>query len=231
MGETVVGRGQNKVQGPVVTGTNNAALATDYINNINSRLAGQGVNVVDTTKISASDAWIKSLSPTQTGELAAVFKKMGKTVKDTKTLATLLTDYPEVTTAKDYITGYNTLVSMLIPGTGGTGNVPTQTITQYSDDYLKKVADNIGQDFLDRKLSSAEVDKIMPKLRELVNKGTTTTSKRVGGKTVVSTTPGFTTADAEKVVQTELRLGASQDLERKQYLDFADFMSKNMAGM
>jgi hypothetical protein len=157
---------------------------------------------------------------------------MGKSVKDSKTLATLLLDYPEVTLSADYATGLKKLVDMIIPGTGNTGGPSvTQTITQYDDKYLQGVGKSIAQDFLGRDLSSTELNKILPKLKDIVNKGTTTTSKQVGGKNVVTTTPGFSQAKAQDVIQTELRLGASKDLQTKQYLDFADFISKNMAGM
>lgn len=229
--QEVVGRGN--VQGPVApTPTpTSAATASSYINNINSRLAANNITVTGGETITASDAWIKSLTKTQQRELAAVFKKMGKNVKDTKTLATLLIDYPEVTGSKDYLTGYQTLAGMVIPGTGTGGPSVTQTVTQYDDNYLKSVGNSIAQDFLGRNLSTDELNKIMPKLQAIVNKGTTTTSKKVGGKNVVTTTPGFSQAKAEDVIQTELRLGASQDLQTKQYIDFADFISKNMAGM
>jgi hypothetical protein len=234
MGETVVGRG--KVQGPVaLSGSNtNATALSNYINNINSRLTGQNITVTNTSTISSSDAWIQSLSKSQQGELAAVFKKMGHNVKDVKSLGTLLTNYPEVTTAPDYQSGLKTLVSMLIPGTdttGSTGPSVTQSITKYDDNYLKGVGNSIAQDFLGRNLNTDELNKILPKLQDIVNKGSVTTSKVVGGKNVVTTTPGFTQAEAQNVVQNELRLGASKDLQTKQYLDFADFLSKNMAGM
>lgn len=230
MGDNV---GRGAVQGPVAqTPTpTSSATASSYINNINSRLAANNITVTGGETITASDAWIKSLTKTQQRELAAVFKLMGKNVKDTKTLATLLVDYPEVTGSKDYLTGYQTLAGMVIPGTGTGGPSVTQTVTQYDDNYLKSVGNSIAQDFLGRNLSTDELNKIMPKLQSIVNKGTTTTSKKVGGKNVVTTTPGFSQAKAEDVIQTELRLGASQDLQTKQYIDFADFISKNMAGM
>ena len=205
---------------------------TYYINNINSRLAGQGLSVANNNDISASDAWIKSLSSAQTSELAAVFKKMGKTVKDTKTLATLLIDYPEVTTAKDYTTGYNTLVSMLIPGAGGTtGNLLTQTVTQYTDDQLKEIANTVAQGFLKKNISDADWALVKPKLRALVDKGTTTTTQQVGGKNVVTVTPGFSQQAAQGIIEKQLGQTAQPDLQVKQYQDFADWLSQNMAGM
>lgn len=234
MGDTVVGPGKGPVQGPKVSDTQlNPQTATAYIEAINTRLKSQGVEVANEAEITASDAWIKSLTPAQTRELAAAFKKMGKNVKDTKTLADLLTQYPEVTTAKDYITGYNTLVGMIIPGTdtAGTANLPTQTVTQYTDKQLTDISNTIAQDFLKRNLEQAEIDVIMPKLKKLVQQGTTTTSKRVGGKNVVTVTPGFSTAAAQGIVQAELKKTAQDDLQVKQYQDFQDWLSQNMAGM
>jgi hypothetical protein len=230
----VVGRGQGAVQGPTVPSASSTPKpSATYLDTINARLNSQGVKIADPNKISVSDAWINNaIADGHSQELALVFKKLGKSVKSTKELKTLLADYPEVTSAKDFVTGYQTLASMIIPGMGANnGPSTTQTITQYDDKYLQSVGNSIAQDFLGRNLNTEELNKIMPKLQEIVNKGTTTTSKVVGGKNVVTTTPGFSQAKAEGVVQQELRLGASQDLQTKQYVDFADFLSKNMAGM
>lgn len=233
MADTVVGPNKGPVQGPVVSNTRlNPATATAYIDAINSRLKSQGVQVANETDISASDAWIKSLTKAQSAELAAVFKKMGKTVKDTKTLATLLTDYPEVTSAKDYLTGYQALVNMLLPGAGDTtANLPTQTVTQYSDKQLLDISNTLSQNFLKRNLEQSEIDAILPKLKKIVEQGTTTTTKKVGGKNVVTVTPGFSTQAAQGVVESELKKSAQGDLQVKQYQDFADWLSQNMAGM
>lgn len=231
--ETVVGRGESKQGfiGPVATSSTSTTQGeTTYIDTINSRLASAGINIPAGGQISASDAWVQSLSKAQQSELAAVFKKMGRNVRDSKTLATLLLEYPEVTSAADYLSGYKALTDMIIPGAAGGPSV-TQTITQYDDKYLQGVGNSIAQDFLGRDLSKDELSKIMPKLKDIVNKGTTTTSKKVGGKSVVTTTPGFSQAKAEGVIQAELRKTAAPDLETKQYIDFADFISKNMAGM
>lgn len=199
--------------------------------NINARLASSGIELSNTGAISASTAWIESAVASHASELATIFAKMGININNKKDLATKLLDFPEVTTAADYDSGAAILAGMIIPGLAGGGPSVTQTITQYDDKYLQGVGNSIAQDFLGRNLSTDELNKIMPKLKDIVNKGTTTTSKKVGGKNVVTTTPGFSQNAAQDIVQTELRLGASQDLQTKQYIDFADFISKNMAGM
>lgn len=237
-GEQVVGRKQQgtntgfvgpRPMGPAV-GTN--TNTPTFLQNINSRLQGMGYTAIPGAEnLSSSDVWVDSLSKNQLSEVAAVFKKLGVSVKSKSGLKALMVQYPQVTTL-DYSAGLQLLNNEVIAG-GDTGgqNVPTTTITQYSDTQLTDISNAIAQNFLKRNLEQAEIDSIMPKLKQLVQKGTTTTTKKVGGKNVVTVTPGFSKEAAQSVVESTLQKSAADDLQVKQYQDFQDWLSQNMAGM
>lgn len=195
-------------------------------------LKQSGVDLAANIEANASAGIIGDLTDKEIISLGQMLNDMGYNFKTVEAVRTALVggDFPAATTQKDFTSLVKYLKSQEIPALASGPSV-TQTITQYDDKYLKSVGNSIAQDFLGRNLTNEEVAKIMPKLKDIVNKGTTTTSKKVGGKNVVTTTPGFSQAAAQDVVQTELRLGASQDLQQKQYIDFADWLSKNMAGM
>jgi hypothetical protein len=235
-GEQVVGRKQQgantgfvgpRPMGPAV-GTN--TNTPTFLQNINSRLQGMGYTAIPGAEsLSSSDVWVDSLSKNQLSEVAAVFKKLGVSVKSKTGLKALMVQYPQVTTL-DYSAGLQLLNNEVIAETVEP-KIPTTTITQYTDTQLTDISNAIAQNFLKRNLEQAEIDSIMPKLKKLVEKGTTTTSKKVGGKNVVTVTPGFSTQAATGIVEAELKKTAQDDLQVRQYQDFSDWLSQNMAGM
>ena len=125
------------------------------------------------------------------------------------------------------------LAADYIPGSSSApaAAMPTQTITQYTDDQLKEIANTVAQGFLKKNISDADWALVKPKLRALVDKGTTTTTQQVGGKNVVTVTPGFSQQAAQGIIEKQLGQTAQPDLQVKQYQDFADWLSQNMAGM
>lgn len=210
-----------------------AQVNTDVTSRINQLLQDSGLPLSDYVAENADAGIVDTLSTQELVGLGMMLNQMGYNFKSPEAVRTALIggDFPEASVQKDYKSLVKYIRSQEIPSMTSTGPSVTQTITQYDDKYLTSVANNIAQDFLGRNLEPGEAEKILPKLRDIANKGTTTTSKKVGGKNVVTTTPGFSTAAAQDVVQTELRLGASEDLQAKQYVNFADWLSKNMAGM
>ena len=58
-----------------------------------------------------------------------------------------------------------------------------------------------------------------------IEKGTVTTTKKVGGKTVTETKPGYTKEKAQALIKQSVEEKAPQDLAEKQSLDFGDFLS------
>lgn len=196
-------------------------------------LQQSGIDLASYVDETANEGIIGTLSTKELISLGQMLNSMGYNFKSAEAVRTALVgaDFPGATTQKNYKELVKYIRSQEVPSLTNQGPSVTQTITQYDDKYLTTVANSIAQDFLGRNLQPGEAEKILPKLKDIVNKGTTTTSKKVGGKNVVTTTPGFSQAAAQDVVQTELRLGASKDLQTKQYEDFADWLSKNMAGM
>lgn len=224
---------------PKPTGTKAPALGTFNASTVLSAYAkATGVNLsANAANIGGGEPLIDSLSATQKTALVKLLKKLGYNVSSTSELKVTLNGYypNEYTRATSFENLYSTLAADYIPGatgTGtGTGNLPTQTITQYTDDQLKDIANTVTQNFLKKNISDADWALVKPKLRALVEKGTTTTSKVVGGKNVVTVTPGFSTQAAQGIIEKQLGETAKPDLQVKQYEDFADWISQNMAGM
>lgn len=189
------------------------------------------------SSIGRGEALIDTLSNEQKTTLAKLLKSLGYSVKSLSAIKTTLNEnfVNQYNNATSFADLYNQLAAEYIPGvSGGAGkkpSMPTQTVTQYTDTQLKDLGNAVAQNFLGRNLETAEIETILPKLKKIVEAGTTTTSKVVGGKNVVTVTPGFSQARAQSVVEAELKKSAADDLQVKQYQDNVDWLSKNMAGM
>ena len=85
------------------------------------------------------------------------------------------------------------------------------------DDTLKSV--------LGRKATDSENKEFYTAIQGMIEKGTVTTTKKVGGKTVTETKPGYTKEKAQALIKKSVEENAPQDLAEKQSLDFADFLS------
>lgn len=223
---------------PTPTGTKKPKLGTFDASKIVAEFqAKTGISLSGNAgRIGAGGNLIDSMSDTQRKALAKLLKKLGYNVTSVSEMKTTLNSYypNEYNASNSYEALYSTLAADYIPGmeTGaGVSNLPTQTITQYSDDQLKNIANAVTQNFLKKNISDADWALVKPKLRALVEKGTTTTSKVVGGKNVVTTTPGFSQQAAQGIIEKQLGQTAQADLQVKQHQDFADWLSQNMGGM
>lgn len=193
---------------------------------------------VDAGSIGGGEPLIDSLSASQKTALVKLMKKLGYTIQSSSELKTTLNGYypNEYNKATSFENLYSMLAADYIPGASNAGssagqNLPTQTVTQYTDDTLKEIGNTVAQNFLKRNLKDSELATIMPQLKALVAKGTTTSSKVVGGKNVVTVTPGFSTQAAQTVIEKELTKTAQDDLQKKKLQDNLDWLSQNMAGM
>lgn len=223
---------------PTPTGTKKPKLGTFDASKIVAQFQSQtGVQLGGNAgRIGAGGNLIDSMSTSQRTALAKLLKKLGHNVTSVSEMKTTLNAYyvNEYNASTNYEALYSSLAADYIPGmeTGaGASNLPTQTITQYSDDQLKSITNTITQNFLGKNISDADWKLVQPKLRALVEKGTTTTTKQVGGKNVVTVSPGFSQQAAQTIIEKQLGQTAQQDLQVKQYQDNLDWLSQNMAGM
>jgi hypothetical protein len=60
----------------------------------------------------------------------------------------------------------------------------------------------------------------------MIDKGTVTTTKKVGGKTVTEIKPGYSKEKAEAMITEKVKAQSPQDYEEAQSLGFADFLGK-----
>lgn len=233
----VVGRGKGKQQtGSSVVNTPLPATTDtpDFVKNISSRLQAKNIPVPE-APIAESGNWIENLTgnSAEAQTLAKIFKSMRKNVADVSSLKALIAE-SKASGAKSFAEAVSILQDEIIPGmaAGGTGGPSTtQTITQYSDDQLKTAANSYAQSVAGKNLSQEEIDIILPKLKKLVEEGTTTTTKKVGGKNVVTVKQGYTAEGAKTLVEQEIAKINPQDIAVQKNIEFADFLSKNMAGM
>lgn len=113
-----------------------------------------------------------------------------------------------------------------------TEELPTQTITQYAPEYLDKLVDGIFLQYVGRTATDEEKKAKLKELNDMIAKGTTTTTKRVGGKNVVTSTPGFSGELAEIKISEELKTdtSTSAEYERRKAFEFSNALNKIMSG-
>lgn len=100
----------------------------------------------------------------------------------------------ELATVIDVPDRFEFISSLAIEGDGGAGGGPsvTESLTVITDDKAKALIDAVIQDQLGRKANDAEIKrytKLVQKAQK--QKPTVTTTSKVGGKTRVTTVPGF----------------------------------------
>lgn len=100
----------------------------------------------------------------------------------------------ELATIIDVPDRFEFIAGLAAEGDGGAGGGPsvTESLTVITDDKAKALIDAVIQDQLGRKANEAEIKrytKLVQKAQK--QKPTVTTTSRVGGKTRVTTVPGF----------------------------------------
>lgn len=109
----------------------------------------------------------------------------------------------------------------------GTGGGPSTSVQKYlfQPEEIQSLIDDTLKSVLGRKATESENKEFYTAIQDMINKGTVTVTKKVGGKTVTETTPGYTKEKAQAVIKKSLEQNAPQDVAEKQSLDFADFLS------
>lgn len=109
----------------------------------------------------------------------------------------------------------------------GAGNKPSTSVQKYlfQPEEIQSLIDDTLKSVLGRKATESENKEFYTAIKNMIDKGTVTVTKKVGGKTVTETTPGYTKEKAQALIKKSVAENAPQDLAEKQSLDFADFLS------
>jgi hypothetical protein len=109
----------------------------------------------------------------------------------------------------------------------GDDNKPKVSVQKYlfQPEEIQSLIDDTLKSVLGRKATDSENKEFYTAIQDMINKGTVTTTKKVGGKTVTETKPGYTKEKAQALIKKSIEEKAPQDLAEKQSLDFGDFLS------
>ena len=106
-------------------------------------------------------------------------------------------------------------------------NGPKVSVQKYlfQPEEIQSLIDDTLKSVLGRKATDSENKEFYTAIQKMIDAGTVTTTKKVGGKTVTETKPGYTKEKAQALIKKSIEEKAPQDLAEKQSLDFADFLS------
>ena len=109
----------------------------------------------------------------------------------------------------------------------GDDNKPKVSVQKYlfQPEEIQSLIDDTLKSVLGRKATDSENKEFYTAIQGMIEKGTVTTTKKVGGKTVTETKPGYTKEKAQALIKKSVEENAPQDLAEKQSLDFGDFLS------
>jgi hypothetical protein len=112
-------------------------------------------------------------------------------------------------------------------GASGSGQ-PTVSVQKYlfQPEEIQSLIDDTLKSSLNRKATDSETKEFYTAIQKMIDEGTVTTTKRVGGKTISETKPGYSKEKAQAVITEKLKTDSPQDFQEKQSLDFGDFLAK-----
>jgi hypothetical protein len=180
---------------------------------------------------------VDSFTKPQLTNIAKVLKQLGYSKSQISTgmkvKDILVNDFGTTLSAsKTYNDFTNSIAADVLSGlnTDATANVPTQTIQKYDPIVLEKLIDNIYQETLGQPATESQKALRMAELNQMIETGTTTTSKIVGGKRVTVATPGFSQERATATIEEQLKVMNPDEFDRKKRIDFQGWLSQNVAG-
>lgn len=235
---TVVGRDNAGLQ-PVPNTPQTSSLppiASTWSTNINNRLNDARINLAPSgTQQQAS--LVDSFTKPQLTNIAKILKSLGYSKSQISTgmkvKDILVSDFgTTLSAAKSYNDFTNSIAADVLSGlnTDATANVPTQTIQKYDPIVLEKLIDNIYQETLGQPATESQKRLRMGELNRMIEEGTTTTTKKVGGKNVVTVTPGFSQERAKTSIEEQLKVMNPDEYDRKKRIDFQGWLSQNVQG-
>ena len=231
---------------PTPTTSQSAAPGTSVTTKINDKLGA----IANFPKL-GGDAFAglnanDNYSDSQILQLGLILKKLGYPIKKTReSVITVIATNPELvaaqTAAKGIPTDFiNTLKSAYLPGldTPAAPKAPdtTRQVYQYKPEEINALIDDVYTTTLGRPATEQEKQAKFAVLNEQIKQGTTSTSKVVKNpktgkmETLVTQIPAFSTAAAKTSIEAELKKANPDDFDRKKRIDFAGWLSQNVAG-
>jgi hypothetical protein len=230
---------------PTPTPSQSAAPSISAIDKINQKLGLlPGFPAVDPNAFSGLNTNDNYTNEEATA-LGLALKKLGYPVKKTReSVLTVISTNPELLalqakskTYSDFLIG---LKSAYLPGldTPATPKAPdtTRQVYQYKPEEINALIDDVYTTTLGRPATEQEKQAKFAVLNEQIKQGTTSTSKVVKNpktgkmETLVTQTPAFSTAAAKTSIESELKKANPDDFDRKKRIDFAGWLSQNVAG-
>lgn len=211
-------------------------VQSTWSSNINNRLQDARINLAPSSSRQQASL-VDSFTKPQLTNIAKVLKQLGYSKSQISTgmkvKDILISDFGTTLSAsKTYNDFTNSIATDVLSGlnTDATANVPTQTIQKYDPIVLEKLIDNIYQETLGEPATPEQKAIRMAELNKMIETGTTTTSKIVGGKRVTTATPGFSQERATATIEEQLKVMNPDEFDRKKRIDFQGWLSQNVAG-
>ena len=218
---------------PTATPTASQSNQPAVISNIAKRVAGLGVILSQgPAQILSGGTLFDTFNKSQQTAIAQLLSKFNyaATTKG-QAKASLETYFSSIfNSAKSFSELMTGLQGEYIAGIDSTGPSVTQTIANYDPAVLKKLVENTYQSTIGRNPTEAESQKWMTEINKMIQAGTTTTSKKVGGKTVSVSTPGFSQERATTKISEGIKTTNAPEFQQQQSMNFMDWLSKNAAG-
>lgn len=212
------------------------SVQSTWSTNINNRLQDARIQLAPSSS-QQIESLVDSFTKPQLTNIAKVLKSLGYSKSQISTgmkvKDILVSDFGTTLAAsKTYNDFTNTIAADVLSGlnTDSTANVPTQTIQKYDPVVLGKLIDNIYQETLGQPATESQKRLRMGELNRMIEEGTTTTSKVVGGKRVITATPGFSQERATATIEEQLKVMNPDEFDRKKRLDFKSWLSQNVQG-
>lgn len=241
--ETRVGRGTTATTpstSSTVTGV--GPVTAGLFTNIDARLASNGISF-NTTDVS-SLGLVDGFNNAQIGQLGTMLKRLGYTVKNSKSdIKRLFASDPVLIEYVDGAQNFNELASTMtsdylpaLDTTAAAPNLPSRAIYQYSDDDINKVINDSYQAAFGRTATPEELAARRSNIRPQLEQGTLSTTKQVKNKKtgkleqVTVQTPGPTKADVQTDVTAELKKLNPDEADLKSRIDFSSWLTQNAAG-
>jgi len=112
-------------------------------------------------------------------------------------------------------------------GISGSGQ-PSVSVSKYlfQPEEIQSLIDDTLKTSLNRKATPSETKEFYTAIQKMIDEGTVTTTRRVGGKTISETKPGYSKEKAQALITEKVKTNSPQDFQEKQSLDFGDFLAK-----
>jgi hypothetical protein len=112
-------------------------------------------------------------------------------------------------------------------GISGSGQ-PSVSVSKYlfQPEEIQSLIDDTLKTSLNRKATPSETKEFYTAIQKMIDEGTVTTTRRVGGKTISETKPGYSKERAQALITEKVKTNSPQDFQEKQSLDFGDFLAK-----